>query len=103
VTAVAAVAAAVVAGSSFPHLKIVPCEFKPPHPPEACQGPIGQKGAHDKIPGKIQLRQCDCCLLCFIVYTGCDCAWFMLDLQGSICPHCRTIGRGAVALRVVVG
>ena len=27
--AVAAVAAAVVAGSSFPHLQFVPCEFKP--------------------------------------------------------------------------
>jgi hypothetical protein len=27
VTAVAAVAAAVVAGSSFPHLQFVPCEF----------------------------------------------------------------------------
>jgi hypothetical protein len=100
VTAVSAVAAAVVAGSSFPHLQIVPCEFKPPYPPEARQGPIGQKGAHDKILGKTQLRQFDCCLTCFLVCSGCDCAWFMLDLQGSICPHRRTIGRGAVALRV---
>jgi hypothetical protein len=35
VTAVAAVAAAVVAGSLFPHLQFVPCEFKPFHPPES--------------------------------------------------------------------
>jgi hypothetical protein len=34
------VAAAVVAGSSFPHLQFVPCEFKAPHPSEAHQGPI---------------------------------------------------------------
>jgi hypothetical protein len=34
-TAVAAVAAAVVAGSSFPHLQFVPCEFKPSRPPQS--------------------------------------------------------------------
>jgi hypothetical protein len=96
---VSAVAAAVVAGSSFPHLQIVPCEFKPPHPPEARQGPIGQKGAHDIIPGKTELRGCDYCLACFLVCTGCDFAWYMMDLQGSICLRRSSIGRGAAALR----
>jgi hypothetical protein len=98
------VAAAVVAGSLFPHLQIVPCEFKPPHPPEACQGPICQEGAHDKIPGKIELMCI--CLTFSLVYTGCDCAWYMLDLQGSICLRCsffRPRGRSAAAGAVVFG
>jgi hypothetical protein len=60
VTAVAAVAAAVVAGSLFPHLQIVPCEFKPPHPPEARQGPICQKAPIIKFWKRLSL--CDYCL-----------------------------------------